>query len=252
MRSSIASRKPETAAKRAGRQAVLGVCESFAGRASSRAVCHDILHFSVRVLGTVWLRRPRQKQSTGSKRESGLVALCFPPSDHTCCSAVNGSTAGQPGLDRFRCIGGDSAGDRRERLACRAGAVSIDLHSGLACCFPRDLKLTGNLVSSREVHLVRRLAPKCRMRKTRVVLLDVVSGEPPDAVGGDKDGNGRALDAGLIFRLHAPSWRGAFWFAHVRQAKTGWRRGLIGPSPLRQRHSTKFPSCERLEQWLCL
>ena len=108
-----------------------------------------------------------------------LVASFVPPSDHTFYSAAHGSTANRPGLARFRRVGGDSAGDRRERLACRARVVSIDDHSRLTCCFPRDLKLTGNLVSSREVHLVRRLAPKCRMRKTGVVLLDVERDESP-------------------------------------------------------------------------
>ena len=76
-------------------------------------------------------------------------------------------------LARFQCIGGSSAGDRRQRLACRERVLAIDLHSHLTCCFPRDLKLTGNLVSGHEVHLVRRLATKCRMRKTRVVLFDI-------------------------------------------------------------------------------
>ena len=102
-----------------------------------------------------------------------MIVLFFSPSDRTFYSAAHGSTANRPGLARFRRIGGDSAGDRRERLACRARVVSIDLHARLTCCFPRDLKLTGNLVSGLEVHLIWRLATKCRMWKTCIVLFDI-------------------------------------------------------------------------------
>ena len=73
----------------------------------------------------------------------------------------------------------NSAADRGQWLTCGAGGLSIDLFSSLTCCFPGFVELTGNLLSGPEVHLIGRLAAKCRVGKTRVVLFNVERYELP-------------------------------------------------------------------------
>jgi hypothetical protein len=67
----------------------------------------------------------------------------------------------------------NSAGDRRQRLACPAGRASVDLHSGLACEYPGGFKFSGNVIPRLEVHLIRCLTTERRVRKSCVVRVHV-------------------------------------------------------------------------------
>jgi len=51
-------------------------------------VCHDILHFSVRVLGTLGLQWPLQQYPRDENATLAWLPF-FPPSDHTFYSAVH-------------------------------------------------------------------------------------------------------------------------------------------------------------------
>ena len=93
-----------------GRDASLTCLSRLPTNMPRAAVCHDILHIFVRVLGAIGLRRPRQQYPTGWERDSGLVVLFVTSSDHTFYSATHGSTANRPGLAQFRRVGGDSMG----------------------------------------------------------------------------------------------------------------------------------------------